>query len=35
MTASVKLELNGPFTGKERDVKDFANAVGQPLSSKA
>jgi sugar/nucleoside kinase (ribokinase family) len=35
MTASVKLELNGPFTGKERDVKDFANAVGQPFSSKA
>jgi len=31
ITAFVKLERGGPFTGGEKDVRDFANAVGQPL----
>ncbi|MEE9442222.1 MAG: PfkB family carbohydrate kinase [candidate division Zixibacteria bacterium] len=31
MTASLKLERRNPFRGDEEDVRDFANAVGQPL----
>ena len=33
MTASLKLEQGGPFRGDEEDVRDFANAVDQPLPS--
>lgn len=35
MTASLKLEHRSPFRGDEEDVRDFANAVGQPLPSRA
>ena len=31
MTASLKLERASPFRCDEEDVRDFANAVGQPL----
>ena len=30
MTTSLKLERGGPFRGDEEDVRDFADAVGQP-----
>ena len=30
MTTSLKLERDGPFRGNREDVRDFANAVGQP-----
>ena len=33
MTASLKLERSSPFRGNEEDIRDFANAVGQPLPS--
>jgi len=35
MTASLKLERGRLFRGDEQDVRDFANAVGQPLPSTA
>jgi len=32
MTATLMLERGSPFRGDEEDVRDLANAVGQPLA---